>query len=90
MPEASVNKKDLIETLTKVLSTKKECRDAVEMVFSQMKKSLRNGDKVIVSGFGSFNPYIAKAKIGRNPKTGEKVDVLPRRKVRFRQSKDLL
>jgi nucleoid DNA-binding protein len=83
-----MNKKDLIISLTKVLSTQKEARDAVERTFSAMKHSLGNGDKVVISGFGSFYPYIAKAKNARNPKTGQTVQVSAKRKLRFHQAKD--
>ena len=84
-----MNKNDLIESLTKVLSTKKESRDATERIFSEMKRALREGDKVVIAGFGSFRTFIARAKQGRNPKTGQPIQILPKKKVRFRQSKDL-
>jgi nucleoid DNA-binding protein len=84
-----MNKNDIIESLTKVLSTKKEARDAVERVFSEMKRALREGDKVVISNFGSFHAFIAKAKRGRNPKTGEVLQLAPRKKVRFHQAKEL-
>jgi nucleoid DNA-binding protein len=84
-----MNKTDLIESLTKVLSTRKEAKDAVEKVFEEIILALRNGDKVIVSGFGSFHPFTAKSKKCRNPKTGESIHISPRKKVRFHQSKDL-
>jgi len=84
-----MNKKDLIAVLTKVLSTKKEARNAVETLFAAMRQELRLGKKVIVSGFGSFQPHVTRAKRGRNPATGEKLNIQPRKKVRFRQAKDL-
>ena len=84
-----MNKKDLILSLTKVLSTKKEASDAVETVFSVIKRSLREGEKVLISGFGSFHPLVTRAKKARNPKTGQTVHVGPRKKARFHQSADL-
>jgi integration host factor subunit alpha len=84
-----MNKADIIESLLKVLSTKKEAKDAVELTFEQIKKALNNDEKVVISGFGSFNPYVAKAKKCRNPKTGAAIHISPRKKVRFHQSKDL-
>ncbi|HBU68978.1 MAG TPA: hypothetical protein DEE98_01195 [Elusimicrobia bacterium] len=84
-----MNRNDLIESLLKVLSTKKEARDAVEGVFSLLAKSLSQGEKVVISGFGTFTPYISRAKKARNPKTGQTVHISPRKKVRFKQSKEL-
>ena len=83
-----MNKNDLVLSLTKVLSTKKEARDALETIFSRIKNALKNGDKVIISRFGSFHAFIMKAKRVRNPKTGQMLNISPRKKIRFRQSKD--
>jgi nucleoid DNA-binding protein len=85
-----MNKKDLVKSLARVLSTVRESHDAVENIFSAMRKALRSGDKVVISGFGSFHPHIVRSKKGRNPRTGEILQLAPRRKVKFRQSKDLL
>jgi nucleoid DNA-binding protein len=85
-----MNKQDLITSLTKVLSTRKEAKDATERIFAEIKRALRNGDKVVISGFGSFNSFISRAKLGRNPKTGQTISIPPRKKVRFRQAKELL
>ena len=84
-----MNKNDLIDSLLKVLSTRKEAKDAVECMFSKMKTALNENDKIVISGFGSFNPYVTKAKKCRNPKTGASVHVPPKKKARFRQAKDL-
>jgi nucleoid DNA-binding protein len=84
-----MNKQDLIESLTKVLSTRKEARDAVERTFSEMRRALREGDKVVISGFGSFHDFVTRAKRGRNPRTGQSLQLAPRKKARFRPSKDL-
>ncbi|MCX5777930.1 MAG: HU family DNA-binding protein [Elusimicrobia bacterium] len=83
-----MNKNHLVESLQKVLSTRKEALDAVETVFSTMQGALREGDKVVVSGFGSFHPFTTKTKKGRNPKTGETLTLSPRKKVRFKLAKD--
>lgn len=83
-----MNKNDLIDSLQKVLSTRKESVDALETVFSAMRSALREGDKVVVSGFGSFHPFTTKTKKGRNPKTGETLTLSPRKKVRFKLAKD--
>jgi nucleoid DNA-binding protein len=85
-----LNKNHVIESLSKILSTKKEARDSVEKIFSEIKRALKDGHKVVISGFGTFQPFITRAKKGRNPRTGQAIHVLPRRKIRFKQAKDLL
>ncbi len=85
-----MNKQHLVESLARTLSTKTEAKAAVEKVFAEIKKGLRDGHKVVISGFGSFTPFISRAKRGRNPRTGETIHVMPRRKVRFKQAKELL
>ena len=85
-----MNKKDLVIGLTKVLSTQQEGRVALERVFSEMTRALRSGQKVVISGFGSFHPYLSRPHKRRNPKTGESVLVPARKKVRFKPSPDLL
>lgn len=82
-----MNKKDLVESLAKIMPVKKDAHAAVERIFTDMKKALRAGDKVVVSEFGSFHVVIAKAKKGRNPNTGETLQIQPRKKIRFRQGK---
>ena len=84
-----MNKKDLVAALTKVLSTRKEAKDAIETMFGAMRNELRLGKKVVVSGFGSFQPFVTRVKRGRNPSTGEKLHIQPRKKVRFHQGKNL-
>lgn len=84
-----MNKNDLIGSLTRVLSTRKEARNAVETVFAEMRRALGKGEKVVISNFGSFRAFTTRGKQGRNPKTGETIRIAPRRKIRFRQSKDL-
>ncbi|MCL2485130.1 MAG: integration host factor subunit beta [Endomicrobia bacterium] len=83
-----MNKKDIADSLTNILSSKKEAAEAVEMVFEEMSKALRNGEKVVITGLGSFNMFITKTKKGRNPKTGESLFIAPMKKIRFKQSKE--
>ncbi|OGS18539.1 MAG: hypothetical protein A2219_08535 [Elusimicrobia bacterium RIFOXYA2_FULL_50_26] len=85
-----MNKKNLINSLEKILSTKKEAGGVIELLLEEMRRALRRGDKVVLSGFGSFTPYVARAKRVRNPKSGQIVCVPPRKKVRFRPSNGLL
>ena len=83
-----MNKNDIANSLTSLLSSKKEAEAAVDKVFDEMSKALRNGEKVVVTGFGSFNMFVTQTKNGRNPKTGEKLMIPPMKKVRFKLAKD--
>lgn len=83
-----MNKEDLIQEVAKVLGTRVEAKQAVERVFQHMVSALRSSDKVILHGFGSFHVVMAKAKKGRNPKTGEVYPIPPRRRIKFIPSKD--
>ncbi|MFC1501640.1 HU family DNA-binding protein [Elusimicrobiota bacterium] len=84
-----MNRKDLIERLSLVFMTKKEAKNAVREIFVSIREALRKGDKVIISELGTFRPYIAKAKKGHNPNNGQTIQIPPKKKVRFHQSKSL-
>ena len=79
---------DLIEEVAKVLGTQIEARQAVEAVFNRMRDGLRSGEKVVLHGFGSLHVVMARAKKGRNPKTGEVYPIPARRRIKFTPSKD--
>ncbi|MDR1695325.1 MAG: integration host factor subunit beta [Endomicrobium sp.] len=83
-----MNKNDIADSLADILSSKKEAAKAVDTVFEKISKALRNGEKVVITGFGSFNMFITKTKKGRNPKTGESLFISPMKKIRFKQSKE--
>jgi len=82
-----LTKNDIAKALLKILSSKKEADEVVNKVFEVMLNSLRNSEKVVVTGFGSFNMFETKIKNGRNPKTGERLFIPPMKKIRFKQSK---
>ena len=85
-----MNRLDIIRAVARVLTTKGEAAKAVETTFETIRLALREGDKVVVSNFGTFRVKGRQARVGRNPKTGESVEVPPRRGVRFKASKNLL
>lgn len=85
-----MNKAHLIDAVSRVVSTKQEAAQAVAQVFDAMRQALRQGDKVVVSGFGSFHLKLRKPKKARNPRTGEPVLIPPRRVIKFKPAKDLL
>lgn len=85
-----MNRLDIIRAVARILTTKGEAAKAVETTFDTIRLALREGDKVVISNFGTFRVKGRQARVGRNPKTGESVEVPPRRGVRFKASKNLL
>src|SRR5258708_28373953 len=67
----------------------KESDDVVCAIFDSIVSSLRSGDKVEIRGFGSFHTRQRRGRIGRNQKTGAKVEVPPKRIPFFKTSKEL-
>ena len=84
-----MNRLDIIKEVAKVLTTKSEAAQAVQTTFSVMRSALRNGEKVVISNFGTFRVKTRNARQGRNPKTGATVSVPARRGVRFKASKNV-
>jgi nucleoid DNA-binding protein len=84
-----MNKADLIEVVAKSTCTKKEAQEAVEAILEAIRASLKKKDPVAISGFGTFKVKETKARQGRNPKTGETIQIPAKRKVAFRASKEL-
>ncbi len=84
-----MNKAELVEVVAKNTNTKKEAQLAVEAVFDAIRGSLKKKDPVAISGFGTFKVKQTKARMGRNPKTGEEIKIPAKRKVAFRAAKDL-
>ena len=85
-----MNKATLVNELTKVLSTQKEAKDALETIFGAMRRALRKGEKVVISGFGSFHIVVRKSRVVRNFKTGESVQFPARQAIKFTPSKELI
>ncbi|MBK8175589.1 MAG: integration host factor subunit alpha [Rhodospirillales bacterium] len=69
--------------------SRNESADLLESVLSEITKALADGDTVKLSSFGSFSIRQKGRRIGRNPKTGEEVPILPRRVLVFRPSQVL-
>ena len=85
-----MTKADLIEEVSRVVElTRKESEVIVETIFDSVVDSLKDGDKVEIRGFGSFRTRERKGRIGRNPKSGERVDVPPKTIPFFKPSKEL-
>ena len=84
-----MNKSDLIQVLTQVLGQRTEAEKAVNKLIAAMRETLKKGEKVILSGVGSFYPRIRKAQKRHNPKTMAPVNVPAKRTVKFIPSKEL-
>jgi integration host factor subunit beta len=85
-----MTKADLVEEVAKVTElTRKDSEVIVDTLFESVIKALRNNDKLEVRGFGSFRVRQRNARVGRNPKTGEKVEVPAKRVPYFKPSKEL-
>ena len=85
-----MNKSELIETLSASTGHNPRLTDqTVRIFFDRIKDALNAGDKVEIRGFGSFTLKKYKGYFGRNPKTGESVEVKPKQLPVFRTGKDL-
>ena len=84
-----MNKGDLINEVAKVVSTKKEAQASVDCIFSSITKALKKKDTVTLVGFGTFKVDKRKARIGRNPRTGEAIKIKARNVPKFSAGKAL-
>ena len=84
-----MNKGDLVNEVAKVVNTKKEAQAAVDAVFSSITKALKKQDAVTLIGFGTFKVQKRKARIGRNPKTGEEIKIKAKNIPKFVPGKAL-
>jgi integration host factor subunit beta len=85
-----MTKADLIEEVSRVVEmTRKESEVIVEAIFDSIVRSLRSGDKIEIRGFGSFRTRQRQPRIGRNPKTGARVEVPAKKIPYFKPSKEL-
>jgi integration host factor subunit alpha len=85
-----MTKADIIEQIyEKVGFSKKESAEIVELVFDTMKETLERGEKIKISGFGNFVVRQKRPRIGRNPQTGEEIEITARKVLTFRPSQVL-
>lgn len=84
-----MNKKGLVEAVMKTaeIDTKAAAERAVEAVFDSIVKTLGHGEEVAIAGFGTFRVAKRAAREGRNPKTGEKIQIKASIKPKFRAGK---
>ncbi len=68
---------------------KKDLEKFTNIIFNEIKKTLKRGERIELRGFGVFSTNIQKSRISRNPKTGEKVNTPEKKTIHFKMSKDL-
>ncbi|MCX6601498.1 MAG: HU family DNA-binding protein [bacterium] len=85
-----MNKDELVTAVAaKTGMTKKTAEETVNAVFDTISDVIRDGDKVTISGFGTFFLAERAARTGRNPRTGEEVHISARKVPRFIPGKKL-
>ncbi len=85
-----MTKRDLIEVVAKKANlTNKASRDAVQAFVGSIRDSLKRGEKVVITGFGTFSIRKRAERVGRNPKTGEKITIQARNAPGFTPGKTL-
>jgi integration host factor subunit beta len=85
-----MTKADLIEEVSRLAElTRKDSEIIVETIFDSVVRSLRAGDKIEIRGFGSFRTRQRRPRVGRNPKTGARVEVPAKKIPYFKPSKEL-
>ena len=86
----SLTKADIVERVYKEAGfSKKEAADLVDLVFKVIKDTLARGEKVKISGFGNFSIRDKATRVGRNPQTGEAMEISARRVLTFKPSRVL-
>ena len=87
---SALTKAEMAELLAdKMELSRREAKDLVEVFFEQITQALISGREVKLSGFGNFELKDKSARPGRNPKTGEEVDISARRVVTFKSGQKL-
>jgi DNA-binding protein HU-beta len=85
-----LNKNELVDTVAEISGLKKiEAEKTVDAVFDTIASALRKGDEVRIVGFGTFVVSQRQASEGRNPRTGEKMQIAASKQPKFRAGKGL-
>ena len=87
----AVVKSKLLKQLSKNYPNflKKDLEKFSDIILKEIKGTLKKGERVELRGFGVFSSKIQKARISRNPKTGEKVNTPEKKTIHFKMSKDM-
>jgi nucleoid DNA-binding protein len=84
-----MNKAELVNEISKVVSTKKEANEVLECILSTITKTLKKKVSVSITGFGTFKVVKRQARKGRNPKTGEEIKIKAKNSPKFIPGKAL-
>ena len=68
---------------------KKDIKKFLNIILNEIKKTLKRGERVELRGFGIWSIHIQKARISRNPKTGEKIQTPKKKTIHFKMAKEL-
>ena len=88
----AIVKSKLLDKLSKNypnFNKKKIIEKIINIILTEIKYTLKRGERVELRGFGVFSSNIQKARISRNPKTGEKVNTPEKKTIHFKMAKDL-
>ena len=87
----AVVKSKLLKQLSKNYPNflKKDLEKLVDIILNEIKHTLKRGERVEIRGFGVFFTNIQKARISRNPKTGEKINTPKKKSIHFKYAKDM-
>ncbi len=87
----AIAKSNILKKLSKNYPNflKKDLEKLVNIILIEIKETLKRGERVELRGFGVFSTNIQKARISRNPKTGEKVNTPQKKTIHFKMAKDL-
>tara|TARA_B100001121_G_C18611136_1_gene584461 strand:+ start:151 stop:444 length:294 start_codon:yes stop_codon:yes gene_type:complete len=87
----SVVKSNILKQLSKNYPNflKKDLKKFVNIIFDEIKFTLKRGERVEIRGFGVFSTNTQKARISRNPKTGEKINTPKKKSIHFKYAKDI-
>ena len=85
-----MNKSELVEKLSEIgKMTKKKAEDVVDLIFNSMIEAMQGGDRIEIRGFGSFVVKDYGSYTGRNPRTGQSIEVKPKKLPFFKVGKEL-
>lgn len=85
-----MNKKEIIEKLAfRTGQTQAQAKKSLESLIDLITDTLQNGEKVTLVGFGTFDVHHVSGRTGRNPQTGQPMQIKPKKKVRFKAGAEL-
>lgn len=85
-----MNKSELIDAIASESGlTKADSKKALDGIISSISKSLKNNDKVVLIGFGTFGTSVRAARTGRNPQTGKEIEIKEKKVVSFKVGSEL-